>query len=70
MGNYKNGKLSVSMDDDFEEKIDVDEVEAIDEAPILGLDEDGNPIEEVEPSEDELLDKFGFTPTEEDPLSL
>jgi hypothetical protein len=59
--------MSVSMDD-FEEKIEEDEIDALDEHDaLLKLnDEDDDPHEEKDEDEDELLGKFGLTIDDED----
>ena len=51
--------------DDFEEKMEEDEIEALDEHELLlgiGSDEDEDPLAVAdEENEDKLLDTFGFT---------
>ena len=55
--------------DDFEEKMEADEIDALDEEDLLlGLDDEGEPTTEDE-DEDELLDKFGFTRKDDEELS-
>lgn len=53
--------------DDFEEKMEEDEIDALDEQDLLlGIGEDGEPLE-VEDEED--LDKFGFHRDDEEELT-
>lgn len=53
--------------DDFEEKMEEDEIDALDEQDlILGLDDDGLPLEDNEDEEKKRLDNF--FQTEEDEL--
>lgn len=55
--------------EDFEEKMEEDEIDALDEEDaLLRLDEDGLPIEDEEEDEDDALDKFGFHRDDEELL--
>jgi len=52
--------------DDFEEKMEEDEIDALDEEDaLLKLGEDGEPLDD---DEEEDPDKFGFTVKDEDEM--